>query len=91
MTGLTNDIRPMGTVRAFEPRIEKDWRTKKSAWKCRGRVSIDPPTRDGNTRQCKTTLSEDWDWCPKCGGIIAWGGFVMYKGTRLKHLERTSA
>ncbi len=88
MSTLTKDTRDGGTVRAFEPRDDR------GHWTCRGRVvnTTRPVTRyTGKTLQCAARLDPDWTWCPKCGGLLAWGGSVMYGGATLAHLERTQA
>lgn len=87
--GLTDDIRPRGIIRAFEPRRE-GW-DDSGPWKCRGRVAKLHRETDGrmrNTRQCNTRLQEGQRFCGRCGGLIAWGGSVEYNGVTLKHLER---
>lgn len=88
MASLTADTRAAGTVRAFAPRDDR------THWTCRGRVAntTRPITRyTGKTVQCAGRLDPSWAWCPRCGGLIAWGGTAVYRGVELAHLERMPA
>lgn len=91
MRGLTADIRENGVVRAFEPRKEWNGGGPNERWKCRGRAASPHIASDGKpraTRQCNSVIAPGQVFCGKCGGLIAWGGEVEYKGQRLRHLDR---